>query len=59
MVGKPKWGAYQSRKTTSWNVASNWTNMVAAIGLKRDLRQNLGMVLKELEALEKETRTLW
>jgi hypothetical protein len=32
--------------------------MVVAIGLKRDLRQNLGMVLKELEALEKEMRTL-
>jgi len=32
--------------------------MVAAIGLKRDLRQNLGMALKELEALEKEMRAL-
>jgi hypothetical protein len=32
--------------------------MVVAIRLRRDLRQNLGMVRKELEALEKEMRTL-
>jgi hypothetical protein len=32
--------------------------MVVAIGLRRDLRQNSGFVLEEIEALKNEMRTL-